>query len=103
VTVLTETAAARIGVTPAMLQADRLERGHETGGNGVGIHMHRFAEFRIGPDVFRNVPIAVAPIPTHVDMLLGLDYARTRDIWLSYSTRQLFVALPAAPQPQASR
>jgi hypothetical protein len=36
-------------------------------------------------------------------MQLGLDYARTRRLWLSYATGQLFIALPPRPPVQANQ
>lgn len=98
-TVLSQTAAARLGVTPAMLEADPAGHSIGTDRNEIEFHLHRFAEIRIGNGVFRQARIQVAPVHLlDVDMLLGLDYARTRHLWLSYATRQLFV-VPSLPRP----
>lgn len=101
-TVLNQAAAARIGVTPQMLEAD--PGGHSNGAdrNEIEFHLHRFAEIRIGNGVFHQARIQVAPI--HIgdaDMLLGIDYASVRRLWLSYATGQLFVVppLPLPPPP----
>jgi predicted aspartyl protease len=99
-TVLNGAVAARLGVTPEMLQVD--PAGHSNGAdrNEIEYHVHRFSEIRIGNGVFHQVRIEVAPIQTRdVDMLLGLDYAKTRRVWLSYATGQLFV-VPPLPRPQ---
>jgi hypothetical protein len=49
--------------------------------------------------VFRQARIQVEPVHVQdADMLLGLDYARTRHLWLSCATRQLFV-VPSLPRP----
>jgi hypothetical protein len=97
-TVLKEAVALRLGVTPEMLAADPI--GHDTGSdsNVVTSHLHLFQTLRVGDDLFYPVRIAVAPIhAADVDMLLGLDYARTRHLWLSYATGQIFV-VPQAPE-----
>jgi predicted aspartyl protease len=99
-TVLKEAVALRLGVTPAMLDADPAGESHGADKNAITAHRHRFAELRIGNGLFRHVGLAVAPIQAaNVDMLLGIDYARTRHVWLSYATQQMFVAAsPRATQ-----
>ena len=68
---------------------------HGADGNEIEYRVHRFPEIRIGNGVFHQVRVEVAPIHLlDADMLLGLHYARTRRLWLSYATGQLFVALP---------
>jgi predicted aspartyl protease len=98
--VLKQTVAARLGIAPEMLQADPVGHGRGADRNEIEYRVHRFSALRIGPGVFHNVRLSVGGIHAmNVDMLLGLDYARTRRLWLSYATGQLFVALP----PQAIR
>jgi hypothetical protein len=59
------------------------------------MRLHRFAELRIGPDVSRDprLWVASAHVVPIVDMLLGVDWLRSRRVWLSYATRQFFVAV----------
>jgi hypothetical protein len=85
----------RLGLTPASLAKD-------PGGNGVGVgpepvpmRRHRFGELRVGPDTMRDVPLWVAPVRVVpiVDLLLGADWLRTRHVWLSFATKQIFVAV----------
>ncbi len=82
------------------LTAEVLE--HDPGGNGSGVgptpvpmRLHRFGELRIGRDVTRDprLWVASAHVVPIVDMLLGLDWLRSRRVWLSYATRQFFVAV----------
>ena len=49
---------------------------------------------RVGPDATRDLTLWVAPvhIVPIVDMLLGADWLRTRRVWLSFATKQMFVA-----------
>jgi hypothetical protein len=84
-----------LGLTPAMLA-------HDPGGNGAGVgpapvpmRLHRFTELRIGPDATRDPRIWVASVRvvSIVDMLLGVDWLQSRRVWLSYATRQVFVAV----------
>jgi hypothetical protein len=85
----------RLGLTPEALARD-------PGGNGTGIgaapvpmRLHRFAELRIGPDVLRDPSLWVASVHVVpiVDMLLGADWLRSRHVWLSFATKQMFVAI----------
>jgi hypothetical protein len=61
----------------------------------VPMRLHRFSELQIGPEVTRNPQlwVASARVVPIVDMLLGVDWLRTRRVWLSYATRQFFVAV----------
>ena len=105
-TTITAGTATALGVTSEMLALDRSGSSHGVDQTEVPIHAHRFAELSVGPGTFRNVAIQVADL--HVDdvgMLLGADYVRTRHVWLSYATDQMFVErnVPAAPTPTAVR
>ena len=57
---------------------------------------HRFAELRVGPDTTRDPMLWIARVNVVpiVDMLLGADWLRSRRVWLSFATRQVFVAEP---------
>jgi len=60
------------------------------------MHRHQFAERRVGPVSTRNpvMWVAAAHVVPIVDMLLGADWLRTRHVWVSFATKQLFVAKP---------
>jgi hypothetical protein len=84
----------RLGLTAAILA-------HDPGGNGAGVgptpvymHLHRFGELRVGPDATRDPTLWVAPVHVVpiVDMLLGADWLRSRRVWISFATKQIFVA-----------
>jgi hypothetical protein len=56
---------------------------------------HRFSELRVGPEVTRDPLLwigEVRVVPT-ADLLLGADWLGSRRVWLSFATRQIFVAL----------
>ena len=87
---------ARLGLTPALLARDPGGDGSGVGPAPVFMHRHRFSDLRVGPDTTSDPTLWVArvhAIPI-VDMLLGADWLRTRHVWLSFSTKQVFVALP---------
>ena len=84
---------ARLGLTPALLAQD-------PGGNGAGVgpapvfmRRHRFASMSVGPDTIRDPMLWVAPVHVVpiVDMLLGADWLRSRHVWLSFTTKQVFI------------
>jgi hypothetical protein len=84
----------RLDLTPQALARDPAGDGGGVGPAPVPMRLHRFAELRIGPDVSRDPQLWVASVRVVpiVDMLLGVDWLRTRRVWLSYATRQMFVA-----------
>jgi hypothetical protein len=86
----------RLGLTPEMLAGDPGGNGAGVGPAPVSMRLHRFTELRIGPDVSRDPRLWVAPVRVVpiVDMLLGVDWLRSRRVWLSYAMRQIFIAAP---------
>jgi predicted aspartyl protease len=99
---MTEEAAARLGVAPDLLEKDHTETLRGSDRNDIAVRLHRFDAVRIGRQVIHHAAIRVGGLHLNdVDMLLGADYARTRHIWLSYATRQMFVAVPNVRGPVA--
>ena len=93
-TLITASGMYRLGLTPELLARD-------PGGNGAGVgpapvpmRHHRFSELRVGPDTTHDPSLWVAPVRVVpiVDMLLGADWLRSRRVWLSFATKQMFVA-----------
>jgi hypothetical protein len=69
---------------------------HGIGPHGFQVRSVRFETFQVGPQpVEHGITLPVAPIrglvPV-VDMLLGEDWLAGKLVWLSYATRQIFVA-----------
>lgn len=54
----------------------------------------RLSSLRVGDQAGRDVPVLATRLRFYpiVDMLLGADWFRTRRVWLSYATKQVFVA-----------
>jgi hypothetical protein len=93
---ITASGMFRLGVTPALLARDPAGNGAGVGPAPVPMHLHRFAELRVGPDVMPDPALWVASVRVVpiVDMLLGADWLQTRRVWLSFATKQVFVAEP---------
>jgi predicted aspartyl protease len=93
-------AARRAGVTPAALAADRGVQGHGAVGADFALVRHRFATLAVGPLRVAPADLLVLdrPLPEG-DLLLGLAWLRRQPVWISYATRQVFVALPDEAAP----
>ncbi|HVC57788.1 MAG TPA: retroviral-like aspartic protease family protein [Stellaceae bacterium] len=93
---ITRPNALRAGVSAETLEHDPVILGRGAGPQEFAARTHIFAEIRIGPERLRNFAMTVGGTTLGGgDMLLGLDYLRSRRVWLSYATRQMFVAAPA--------
>jgi hypothetical protein len=84
----------RLGLTPELLARDPGGNGSGVGPARVPMRLHRFVELRVGPDTIRDPTlwVASAHVVPIVDMLLGTDWLRSRHVWLSFATSQIFVA-----------
>ena len=91
---ITASGMFRLGLTPGLLARDPVGNGAGVGPAPVPMHHHHFAEMRVGPDATRDLTLWVAPVHMVpiVDMLLGTDWLRSRRVWLSFATKQMFVA-----------
>lgn len=86
---------ARIGLSPTA-PADP-EAAATVAGIGpatLRVGMRHFATMQVGPVTTTGVNLLVAPVHAVpiVDMLLGSDWMQGRRLWLSFATRQVFVA-----------
>ena len=91
---ITASGMYRLGLT-----AESLARDPGASANGVGpapvpMYRHRFAELRVGPEITHDPTLWVASVHVSpiVDMLLGADWLASRHVWLSFATRQMFIA-----------
>jgi predicted aspartyl protease len=102
-TTITDSVAAGVGVTPDMLASDRSGRSWGVDQTQTSVRLHRFSALRVGRETFHNIGLPVADLRVQeVGMLLGADYVRSRRIWLSYATRQMFIVPPKFAKPPAS-
>jgi hypothetical protein len=66
------------------------------GTHTVSMRRHQFRSLRVGAQIIDAPLIWVAPVRLSpiVDMVLGADWLAGRRVWISYATRQIFVAAP---------
>jgi hypothetical protein len=93
-TLLTAPGLVRMGLQEDSLAADPADTLSGLGPHMVTMHLHRFRSLDAGGEVLDRPAIWVAPVrlPLFVDMLLGQDWLASRRVWISYATRQVFVA-----------
>lgn len=98
-------AARKLGLDAAQLRATPERTSYGLSGRAVANYVHRFDRVKVGALEFRNLPVSVADTRFgELDGLLGLDFLHTRKVWISYSTRQIFIQRTAAPnKPPAER
>jgi predicted aspartyl protease len=95
VSLITAPGMARLGLTEESLARDPGGTTRGIGPAAVPVHLHRFGELRVGPEVTSGLALWVAPVRNVVpvvDMLLGADWLMPRHVWLSFATRRMFVA-----------
>ena len=83
----------RLGLTPA-----RIASSPGVSVNGLGTftragQVYRFASLQVGDTTERDVDLLAVPLQVYptVDMLLGADWFHRHRVWLSYTTRQVFL------------
>jgi hypothetical protein len=84
----------RLGLRAANFAGDPADRVSGLGPHMATMYRHSFRSLRVGGEttgvpVIWTAPVHLTPI---VDMLLGADWLADRRIWISFATRQLFVA-----------
>ena len=84
----------RLGLTLAQLENDPRQAVSGLGARTVAMHRHAFRTLLVGPlttlrPTFWVAPIRLTPI---VDMLLGADWLADKTVWISFATKQVFVA-----------
>jgi len=91
-TLLSRRTAARLGVSGDMLTDDPTRSGVGIGLADVTVHRHRFNEVRLGSVVARRMVVDVVDLHLPgVDMLLGMDFLASHQVWISYATGRLFL------------
>jgi predicted aspartyl protease len=93
ITVFSVRAALALGVTEATLTHDPVATLRGAAAEQVSAHVHRFSRLEIGGEVVRNPEIVVADLRlSDADLVLGIDFLRSRRIWLSYGAKQIFLS-----------
>jgi hypothetical protein len=84
----------RLGLQPAGFQGDPADQVAGLGPRMVTMYRHTFHMLQVGGETTTSPVIWAASVHLTpiVDMLLGADWVSSRRIWISFATRQLFVA-----------
>lgn len=86
----------RLGVSLADVAADPGDTVRGVGPRAVIMRRHVFRSMQVSGAVISDPAIWVSPVrlvPV-ADMLLGMDWASRQRLWISFATRQIFVARP---------
>jgi len=91
-TVLSTRSALALGVTAAVLARDRVVTVRGAAAEQLSAHVHRFSQLAIGAETLRNPEIVVTDVRlSDADLVLGVDFLRSRRIWFSYGSQQIFI------------
>ena len=90
---ISRAAAVRAGVTAARMEHDARARTSGMGGGIDQTRVHRFATLDVGGVVWRDPALVVGALSasTGADMLLGLDWLRSHEVWIDYRDRRMFI------------
>ena len=92
-TMLSTWAALELGVTAAVLGHDRAAMVRGAAAEQLSARVHRFSRLEIGGEVIRNPEFVVTDVRLgDADLLLGIDFLRSRRIWFSYGSQQIFLS-----------
>ena len=84
----------RLGLTLAALSGDPAQDVSGLGARTVIMRRHAFTTLSVGTQPMAHPVLWVAPIRLTpiVDMLLGADWLAGKRVWISFATKQVFVA-----------
>ncbi len=85
--------AVRLGLTAADMAADPIVRHHGAGPGTQESRLHQFSYLKIGPVRATRPLLSVLPIDIGAgDALVGQDFINGRRIWMSFTSREVFIA-----------
>ena len=91
-TALDSEATAALGVTGAELARDPIADLRGAAAEVVKARAHRFARLQIDGETLRDPVIVVTSLGLQdADLVLGSDFLRWQQVWLSYPSHQIFV------------
>ena len=84
----------KLGLSQADLSGDPADRISGLGRHTLTVHRHQFRSLTVGNQTIASPVLWVEPLRLSpiVDMLLGADWLANRHLWISFATRQLFLA-----------
>ena len=92
-TVLSTRVALALGVTATVLAHDRMVSVRGVAGEQLAARVHRFSQLEIGGETIPNPEIVVTDVMlSDADLVLGIDFLKSRRLWLSYGSQQLFLS-----------
>ena len=92
-TVLSTRVALALGVTATILAHDRMVSVRGVAGEQLAARVHRFSQLEIGGETIPNPEIVVTDVMlSDADLVLGIDFLKSRRLWLSYGSQQLFLS-----------
>jgi predicted aspartyl protease len=92
-TVLSTGTALALGVTATVLARDRMVTVRGAAAEQLAARVHRFSELEIGAETIRNPEIVVTDVRlSDADLVLGIDFLKSRRLWLSYGSQQIFLS-----------
>ena len=92
-TTLSAATSRAMGITDAVLAHDppMLTRG--VGGGALASRIHRFESLTVGNIRLSNPEIVVTDLRLRgIDLILGMDFLRSRRLWLSYASFRVFLS-----------
>ncbi|MCX7380996.1 MAG: retroviral-like aspartic protease family protein [Alphaproteobacteria bacterium] len=97
-TLLSTAAATRLGITDAQLAGARSIAGYGIAPTDAQMRVLRFRELRVGQETAKTPELAITDLPPGAgDMLLGMNYLRSRKLWISLSSRTFHLSVPQTP------
>lgn len=94
-TVLSARAALALGVSEAVLAHDQPLMTRGAAAEQLSAHLHRFSRLEIAGELVRNPDIIVTDVKlSDADLVLGIDFLRSRRIWFSYGSQKIFLSRP---------
>ena len=88
--------AHRLGISDDDLARDRVAQVNGAAAEAAKVHIHTFDTLRIGGEVFFKTALGVVEMPhSSGDMLIGMNYLKGRKLWLSLSSRRIYLSAPA--------
>jgi predicted aspartyl protease len=94
-TALSTTAARALGLSDTLLAQDRSITIQGATAGVLTSRVHRFGKLEVGTVVVRNPEIIVTDLKlADADLVLGVDFLRSRRFWLSYGSHRIFMANP---------
>ena len=85
--------ATRLGLTPGAMAADPVVKHHGAGPGIQESRLHQFNVLKIGRTVRSQPRLSVLPVDAGIgDGLVGEDFIDGRRIWLSFPSREVYIA-----------